>query len=368
MEALEKEFARRASGGVVMSRDEMLEFCRRRGVSVDREALGRLRATLRHTALFAQNRRPPRYMSSSIPKYGTIMVDMAYFRPDLRVANGQMAAFLVAVECLSGKVSVVPCTGGTQKEWERAVRIMVEHGFDSVSHVITDQDASVTGADFRERVERELGVTWSFLTRRSKAFKAERAIRWLKQALSVALAANRRGDLGWVRHLPGIVAHHNSQTVPGTSIVRSSVNKRNYLEVLEELYRTDDPTVLFNLTESANHPPEVARALWRYDVGDRVLVSRKVDDSLTRARVDPETGDTVRKRGKFEKPSEEGSFGPRVHVVTARKLKHNWKLFIVPVYAVDSLRGWWYETELRRALFAGGGLKPRAAAATATAE
>jgi hypothetical protein len=189
-------------------------------------------------------------------------------------------------------------------------------------------------------MKRRYDVTWTFLKARSHAFKAERAIAFLKRRLSIALAANPRGDLNWLRHLPGILHDYNARPVQGTDVPKNSVSKRNYLSLLQKLYGTTDPEALWNLTTSANYSPRVARRLWKHEVGDKVLLSRRADYT------------PLGRRGAFEKPTVRGAFGPKVYTVVGRRLKNNFRLFAVPVYRLGGLDGLYYPTELKPARFA----------------
>jgi hypothetical protein len=189
-------------------------------------------------------------------------------------------------------------------------------------------------------------------------------IRFLKERLSLALRAN--GDGRWVHLVPGICREYNHQLIRGTTVRRSQVDQFNYLRLLEQLYRSPEPTMRFNMAETFRYPSRLSRFLWKYKVGDRVLLARRVDYQL---------------KGKhtFEKPSVTGSFGPTVYVVTSCTTKKNWQLFLCPVYTLSrrsdgvALTGKFYEVELAPADFASRRatrreqrLKNDAAAAAAT--
>lgn len=162
-------------------------------------------------------------------------------------------------------------------------------------------------------------------------------IRFLKQRLSIAERAN--GDGRWARHLPGILRDYNNDIIRGTSLRRRNVTQDNYLSLLGELRRTSEPSLLFNMAEGFRAPSALARFLWRYAVGDKVLLARRVDYDL-------------QDRHYFEKPSVRGAFGPKVYTVTECRTKMNSDLFITPVYGLGTLSGLFYESELSPALFA----------------
>jgi hypothetical protein len=161
-------------------------------------------------------------------------------------------------------------------------------------------------------------------------------IRFLKERLSIAVRAN--GDGRWVVHLPGILADHNAQLIKGTRIRRNSVDQNNYLDLVGKLYKSTEPSMLFNMAEPIRAPSKLARFLWRYAVGDRVMLARRVDYDL-------------KDKTYFEKPSVKGAFGPKVYTVTACRVKMNSAFFLNPVYQLSQLTGLYYESELSPALF-----------------
>jgi hypothetical protein len=162
-------------------------------------------------------------------------------------------------------------------------------------------------------------------------------IRFLKDRLSQAERAH--GDGRWAKYLPGIVADHNAETIAGTEVRRSDVNKYNYLKLLGQLYHSTEPSILFNVAESLRAPSGLGRFLWRHAVGDKVLLARRVDYA-------------IKGRDYFEKPSVEGAYGPRVYTVKACRTKLSGDLFICPVYELVELSGLFYESEVTAARFA----------------
>ena len=161
-------------------------------------------------------------------------------------------------------------------------------------------------------------------------------IRFLKQRLSIALRAN--GDGKWTAHLPGILSDYNSALITGTKIHRKDVNQGNYLSLLEQLYRSPEPSMRFNMAETFRYPSALSRYLRRYKVGDKVLLARRVDYDL-------------RDRHYFEKPSVAGTFGAAVYTITACRTKLNSALFLCPVYSLSTKSNLFYESELSPALF-----------------
>ena len=149
------------------------------------------------------------------------------------------------------------------------------------------------------------------------------------------------GNNKWVDLLPGFLKHHNAQKVTGTEVVRNTVNQFNYVGLLSQLFKSSAPTLMSNISGSENLPDELASLVWKYDIGAKVLLARRVDYSLKS------------RKNTFDKVSVIGSFGPEVHVVSRRMGKNNANLFITPVYELEKLPGtWFYEQEVRLADFA----------------
>jgi hypothetical protein len=199
---------------------------------------------------------------------------------------------------------------------------------------------------FRKQIQEDHGISWAWIKSHSKSWKAEKGIQYAKRQLSQMMLAN--GNHLWVRLVPALMAEYNDRLIPGTSIRRRDVNQHNYLRLLSELYKSTDPTALFNISSSNTYPSPLERLIWRFEVGQKVTLARRVDYSIS-------------KRSTFEKPSVAGVFGSKIYTITDRAAKNNWRLFICPVYALSDMPGsWYYESEIREALFADTKEKQRA--------
>jgi hypothetical protein len=163
-------------------------------------------------------------------------------------------------------------------------------------------------------------------------------IRYVKEHLSIAERAN--GDGKWVDHIPAVLAAYNGAKIRGTNLTRSSINQHNYLKFLGQLRKSTEPSMLFNMAETFRYPTALAKYLWRYRPGQKVLLARRVDYA-------------IRDKNYFEKASVKGPYGPKVFTVTECLTKLNSDFFLTPVYRLDSgMTGLYYESELSPALFA----------------
>jgi hypothetical protein len=339
--ALRDHYWSRAAEGVVPSAHELRVWARKRGHAVGLRQIRQLRHLWKATARHSRWVKPPVYMGASIDKLGNIFVDMAHFMPHLRVFNKQCKYFLVAVDSFSQKLACLASANATQATWEKGVIACKEHHFPVVSCIVSDRDTAVAGETFQRAMRERYGIRWIHLRSRSKAFHAERMIRYCKERLSQAMQASaERGDANknnWIRHVGPMVDDYNSRFISGTTFRRRDASPANYLAILEQKYGFVNPTTVFNSSVSGNFSSRMGAMLFKYPVGARVLLSREADY-------------TGKQRGAFAKKSVTGSYG-NAYRVSRRLLKSNGKFFLSPVYGLEGLEGLFYESELTPALF-----------------
>jgi hypothetical protein len=341
LERLEGRYFELASRGIVLGVPRLEKLAGELGVS-PRPTAGQL-AALRHkwkfVALHSRFEKPAAYVGGAIDKLGNIMVDMGEFKPRLRVANKQRYYLLVGVDCLSGKLACLTFANKSQQSWERGVTTMIRDLFPCVTTVVTDRDSAVSGEAFQRRIQKTLGVTWYHLRTRSKAYKAELGIKFLKRRLAVALRANKKGDNNWLQHLDPIVRDYNAQCVPGTNIRRDDVNKFNVRNVLEQVYHSKDYEALFTGSVASNFSPQLTKLLgFRFKPGQKVLLAK--------------TSNYFTKKSAFAKPTVEGAYGDHVFTVAECLLKTDkTKRFYNYVYRLEGVEGLFYPSELIPALF-----------------
>jgi hypothetical protein len=270
---------------------------------------------------------------------GNIFVDLAEFKPNLRVANKQCRYFLAGVDCLSQKMCCIPLANKTQVSWERGVRQMIEKEFPVVTTIITDRDTAVAGLAFQNKIKSEFGVSWFHLRTRSKAYKAERAIRFLKERLSTALSFNEKGDNNWLQHVRPILDDYNSRNVRGTDMKRGEIGKRNVKLLLEKLYGAKDYSPIFNTSVASVFTPRMRRLLkFKLAVGQKVLLATSSNYNF--------------KSGAFAKKSVEGAYGKKVYEIERQLLKSNASHHYNMVYKLKGMEGIFYPSELIPASFA----------------
>jgi hypothetical protein len=172
MERVRAYFDRYARLGQTRSAQQLADFCRRNKIPFDLQRLRRIRHEFKYSAFAQGYRRPLKYMASSVSKYGVVHLDMANFMPQHRSLNGGHAAFLCAVECLSGQLVAIPCRDLTTASWRSAVQKLAETTvIHAIRVVCSDRDAAVKSeADggLRALVKQRYGISWLFLKNRSK--------------------------------------------------------------------------------------------------------------------------------------------------------------------------------------------------------
>jgi hypothetical protein len=346
MKKVEEHFLKYARKGVVLSAKDLKSYCKRRNLlaGVQDKELRNVRYLWKQTALHSRWVRPSHYMGSSIDKIGNIMADFGEFRKNLAPFNGNHFHLMVGVDCLSQVMACYTYPNKSRKSWEDGVRKMIANDYPYVTTFITDRDTAVTSKAFQARLKEELGIDWMHLRSRSKAYKAERGIRTIKEAMAIALSFNEKGDLNWRKHLDSFLERYNSQFVIGSTIRRKDVNKENQYELLKQLYKTEEPSLLFHTRSSSNFSKSLARKIgFRFKEGDKVLLSRSANF-------------LKKKQNIFDKKSILGSYTNQVFTIKRRQLKSSGKKFLTLAYALrhgkEDLPNLYYQTELVPALFA----------------
>ena len=151
----------------------------------------------------------------------------------------------------------------------------------------------------------------------------------------------------WIELLESITERYNDQVVKGTDVKRKHVNKANSREVLAKMLDTefiDDFQALNTITMSNTLSPGIRRRVFRFGVGEKVLLARKADPQL--------------KNTTFSKPSLQGDYGQAVFVVVKQVLRTNREHVLIPMYKLKRSEdgrnkyGLFYESQLVRAGFA----------------
>jgi hypothetical protein len=326
-------FLSKLKHGLLPSIKDVKQFCVEESIPIPPEAkLRRLRYNWKVAAVLARWSGAKRYQSASIMKPGNLQIDMAHMMPRHANQNKQCKYFLVAKDNLTGCLFCVPCVSKTRDSWQSAILTMIRTSGAYICHLTSDRDA-ITSGSFRRNLKINFGISWSYLPSRGHAHLAESAIAFYRRRLALAVGFNKRGDFCWIKHVDGITKDQNSKFIKNTSIRRDSVTKENYFSVLEELYNSTDPTMLWNITSGQSFSPWMQRKFWRWKVGDSVLVAREADYTAQ-----------GQKTSAFFKRSEKGAWNSKVRKITGLFLKDS-KFMLSPCYEISGIKGKIYESE-----------------------
>ena len=294
---------------------KLVRYAKSKGEVVQREQLKNYVQFYAHLAKLSSKRHTPRrFGSQSFPVYGTCFVDLAYMYPSWKGYNGGCVGFVIAVEASTAGMHVVPIRGKTKRDWAGALTSIIEDShFSHVRTIISDFEPSLVSRAFRERMAEERDVSFVFLSRKSKSYMAEGMISWTKKAIAKATEMRRReGDpkfRNWVSLLPNIIKTFNERPARGTSFRRKDVDHVNFEKFLNEVFKTRDATMSRNTgtldADSIGSRKWVSR-LFRFSVGERVLVHRKAEGTSAIT---------------FFKPSSKGAFSETPRIIHQRVLK-----------------------------------------------
>ncbi len=312
--------------------DELILYCKNKlNISIKSKDIVKFRRQYKPIALYTQSLRKPKLTSGyCFPKYGTIQIDLAFFKPKWKGFNQGFHIFLVVVECLSQRIAARPIKSKTSENIETALENILFNELTDIHLVLSDRETAVVSKKFCDKMRKNFNIEVAFLKRLHKSYKAERAIRSIKSNLTqlCQLKETKR----WIDLLQGVVSALNKKQAFGSKLKRSQVNKMNYLDVLDSYYNSQDGTLLQNVNEARSLNESVKKKLFKYQIGDRVFLSRRGDYN-------------VKEQGSFLKPSEKGYFSATPYTIQDLLLKSN-KGYYVKVYKLKKLSGLYYEDEL----------------------
>jgi hypothetical protein len=339
--------------GIALTGSQLLDWARSQRLPKIRPA--ELYKFLRESApaglgAFSRRNRVRHYQTLSPARPGTFFIDYGEFHKNWAGSNNGATGFLVAVENLSLRLFVLPTRGKDTRQWLDSIARFVELSR-QVSTIYSDRDSVAASKTFRKKLMADYKIRWYFLKSRHKSYLAERFIGLVKTKLSQALlweASRRDGKptKRWIDFVTPFLEEYNAQRVSGTSYRRRAVSRENYQHFLRQLFGGDPNYDLrfnsFAVGEFGHHPRWNSR-IFKFKLGDRVRVSRKVD-----------WADADNRNAAFKKASMHGGYGQKIYTVVGRQLratKNNDRY--VAVYALEGLPGepafTFYDEDLVRA-------------------
>ena len=127
MEALKRVFVTNAKAGRLWSYRELRAYARNKRLSVDYKELSRIRKNWLETAIYqrAARLRPSVFQSHSIPQFGLVQVDIAFYLGQEKSKNDNYIGFLVCASPSTGLLHAVLVKDKATASLERAVLELV---------------------------------------------------------------------------------------------------------------------------------------------------------------------------------------------------------------------------------------------------
>lgn len=332
MEQVVKHFRnKRDKTGLAMSLTQLVAFVKENKIPrVTRNQLAKFLTGETDLAQFAPVRQVKQFQTIGVPRLGQYFIDYGEFYKGLAGHNKGNTGFLVAVENLTNRLFVCPSKNKNTDSWLEAIRLFVDLTR-NVRSIYSDRDAVATSPRFQEQLVKDFGLNWYFLKKGSKAYLAERYIRLVKTKLSQAMLY--KSTKNWIQFVEPLMDAYNDDRIAGTSYKRKSVDRANFDHLLQQIYKTKHPDLLFNMSRVA--PFSIERwnkKIFKFDLGEKVLLARTANWKKFE-------GDTDKMPSKvFLKASTHGGFGKQEFTISGRRLNvrkgHN---KYVPVYSLKEM-------------------------------
>lgn len=303
-----EHFKSELAEGRLLSYAELLSFAKKNRLSIARSYLRHLRIKVLATAVHKPLKRPSHWMTIDHPQLGLYSTDYAEYQKKWKNFNGGNIGFIVAVNNATGLWSIKPAKAKDTATYSAVMRAFArESNLPSLHTILTDREPAIwkSPKKFQADMRNKYGIDFQFLRRWNKAFAAERAVRDIKYKLSISLL--ERGGQNWTRLLPEIERRHNSELVTGTSFRRDEVNDSNWMQFLDQLFKSKDATLTLNsrsIDYQSLSSKRWRKMIFRFHPGQKVLVSRS----------------GVQQKGKFDKSSVLGTYAkmPLYQIVQAK--------------------------------------------------
>ena len=130
----------------------------------------------------------------------------------------------------------------------------------------------------------------------------------------------QNGTRRWLDYLTPVINEHNRGKISGTHFKRNQIDSSNFFNFMAKKHRVKDFAVFLNSSRirgSNMRNKKWLNAIFKFQVGDRVLLARKV--------MPDEKGSTFKK-----KPSHVGYFSETIYRVDSRELASTKKLSLIP--------------------------------------
>ena len=302
-----------AKTGIALTVSQLADYVKEKKiVGVSRKQLGAFVSNETNLAKFADVHRPNKFQTIGVLRPGIYFIDHGEFHKSLAGFNKGYTGFLVSVENLTNRLFVAPCKSKGTPSWLQAIQTFIELTR-NVRTIYSDRDSVAQSPRFRDDMMDRYGLKWYFLKKGSKSYLAERYIRFVKTKLSQAMLGKQTKN--WVQFIEPLLEEYNKQKISGTTFRRQAVDKHNFSSFLSQLFRTNEPELLFNSSRAGPFAQEQwNKKIFKFQLGQQVLLAR-------RANWKKFEGDTDKHPTTFLKASTVGGFGDRRFTVSGRQLR-----------------------------------------------
>jgi hypothetical protein len=349
LDVLKQLFLSRLSQGIVMTTKNLRDYVRKHKLTVSSSQIQKVRRSWPYVAKFEVMKRRPKYMSASILKFGTLMIDIGFIE-DHKGYNNNISAFLVGKEIVSGCLGAVELRNKSSSAiYEGLQKMLNKKTFNQIHTIVMDREAAVKSEKFKRRLLDAYGISTHHIVSRNKAYFAENGISYVKKQIGMKIAAT--GDRRWIGPvLQTIVENYNSQKIPNTTFTRDGVTRQNTQKFLSQKYKLKYPSLLFNSATvfgSDFKNKKWKRNIFRFNIGDKVLLAKKVyfkeelkkrsQQNREDAAFKPYARNKYLTSAQFLKPSLTGGYSNRVYTIKSRYLKSNLNYFWAILYRLKEL-------------------------------
>lgn len=282
---LEKYFQRNMAKGALPTLAELRRKAEALGLKMNTKSLAAWKTRWKGLAAHKEMRRPKshRYMSYGAFKFGSFQTDAA-FLPDSwgRGAEGY-DGFIVFVEYSTGYLFTYPIKNKNTATYRAATNALVESGaVNTIRTIYSDREGALWSKNFRAELYARHKIKLAFLKTRSKAYLAERSIRFLKSR--VASLRRTTGERNWPMLMQGVVDQYNNKKVPGTDFRRRTIDESNFAAFMRQKLNLENFNQITNYSSiSCTSLPEAwNKSIFRYPLRARVLIEAQLDKDETK--------------------------------------------------------------------------------------
>ena len=258
---------------------------------------------------------------------GWVEVDLMFFQ----IHDSDHGQAFVAIDILSKMIYVESIPNKKLESLQAAINNMIKSpGFTSTKCILSDKEPAIQGL-----AKRNIFPKIRFITTSKKAKTVERAIRTIKVLLTKYLLQQGENSLQkWRNYIDAIVFHLNTRQIPGKipgeldKVRPIDLNANNCGKYVEYLMLKNKP--FFQSLHPVLNPLKNAERIFKFSLGEEVLLAKKVDTSDIRKLY---WGETRSFAGHFAK--KKINLEDNVFKIINRRLETSSSGHYIPVYDIE---------------------------------